>query len=129
MPHRSSVPMSWRLKNSRYTLTGTKCSCGKLYMPPRAMCECGKDKLVPVTFAGKGTIVSYTEIHIAPAGFERQVPYNIALVKLDEGPVISGVVVDKNIKIGDHVRSIFRRLQVDGEGGLISYGFKFELEK
>jgi len=88
-----------------------------------------KDKLVPVTFAGKGTIVSYTEIHIAPAGFERQVPYNIALIKLDEGPVISGVVVDKNIKIGDHVRSIFRRLQVDGEGGLISYGFKFELEK
>ena len=98
-------------------------------MPPRAMCECGKDKLVPFTFAGKGVIISYTEIHVAPAGFEMQVPYNIALIKLEEGPVISGAVVDKKIKIGEHVRSIFRRLQVDGEGGLISYGFKFELDR
>ena len=129
MPHRSSVPMSWRLKNSRYTLTGTKCSCGKVYMPPRAMCECGNDKLVPFTFAGKGTIISYTEIHVALAGFERQVPYNIALIKLDEGPVISGAVVDKNVKIDDRVRSIFRKLHVDGEDGLISYGFKFELDR
>ena len=127
MPHRSSVPMSWRLRNSRYTLTGTKCSCGKMYMPPRAVCECGNSDLKPVIFSGRGEIVSNTEIHIGPAGFERNTPYNIALIKLEEGPVVSGVVVDKKIEIGQKVRSVFRRLTVDGDEGLINYGFKFEL--
>ena len=127
MPHRSSVPMSWRLRNSRYTLTGTACSCGKMYMPPRAVCECGNGELKPVTFSGRGEVVSTTEIHIGPAGFERNTPYNIALIKLEEGPVVSGVVVDKKIEIGQRVKSVFRRLTVDGDEGLINYGFKFEV--
>lgn len=126
MPHRSSVPMQWRLKQNRYTITGTKCSCGKLYMPPRAVCECGGD-IKPFIFSGRGEIISHTEVHVSPAGFERNTPYNIALVKLDEGPVVSGVVVDKEISIGQRVRSVFRRFSADGDEGLISYGFKFEL--
>ena len=128
MPHRSSVPMSWRLKNNKYTLTRSKCTaCGNVHMPPRAVCECGHNSLGSVVFSGNGTIVSYTEIHIGPAGFDRNTPYNVALIKLDEGPVISGIVVDNGLEIGKKVRSVFRRLQTDGEEGLITYGFKFEL--
>ena len=41
--------------------------------------------------------------------------------------VISGIVVDDKIEIGQHVRSIFRRVHADGHSGLINYGFKFEL--
>ena len=126
MPHRSSVPMSWRLAKHRYMIIGTKCECGQLYFPPRAVCECGHSDLKPVIFSGRGEIVSHTEIHIGPAGFE-DTPYNVALIRLDEGPVISGLIVDSKIEIGQNVRAVFRKLTTDGEEGLINYGFKFEV--
>lgn len=127
MPHMGSVPMSWRLAKHRYSMVGTRCSCGQVHFPPRAVCECGNDKLEPFTFCGNGEIVSYTTIHVGPSGFEKNTPYNVALIKLDEGPVISGAVVDKTVEIGQKVRSVFRKLHEDGHGGLISYGFKFEV--
>ena len=126
MPHRSSVPMSWRLKKHRYSITGSQCVCGKLHMPPRIVCDCGNDKLKHFTFSGRGEIISYTTVHIGPAGFENT-PYSIALIKLEEGPVISGIVIGDVLEIGKKVKSVFRRLHVDGEDGLINYGFKFEL--
>jgi len=125
MPHRDSVPMGWRLKANRYTVTGTECkACGGLAMPPRLLCECGHE-MVPFTFSGRGRIVSYTTIHVAPAGFNA--PYNIALVQLEEGPVISGAVVDEHIEVGQAVRAVFRRLHAANEQSVINYGFKFEL--
>jgi uncharacterized OB-fold protein len=129
MPHRESVAGPWRLKQHRYALAGTKCSeCGNMHMPPRRVCECGSENLEVVQFSGEGEIVSYTTIHVAPSGFERKTPYNIALIRLDEGPVVSGVVVgSEGIAVGRRVKSVFRKLYTDGEEGLISYGFKFEL--
>jgi uncharacterized OB-fold protein len=127
MPHRDSVAGPWRLKESRYTLNGTVCSCGAMHMPPRRVCECGKESLEKFTFSGSGKIISYTTIHVAPAGFEHQTPYNVALIELDEGPVISGVVVGSGLDIGVRVKSVFRRLQTAGEKGVITYGFKFEV--
>lgn len=129
MPHRSSVAGSWRLRESRYTLAGSRCSdCSNLHMPPRRVCECGSADTKQFKFTGFGEIVSFTEIHVAPAGFDRNTPYTIALIRLDEGPVISGTVVDKEgIFIGRRVRSVFRRLYSDGEEGVITYGFKFAL--
>ena len=128
MPHRSSVAAPWRLRESRYTLTGTGCgTCNSKHMPPRKICECCNDTLLPFKFTGFGEVISFTEIHVAPAGFGRNTPYNIALIKLDEGPVISGIVVDKTLEIGSRVKSIFRRLYTDGDEGVITYGFKFEL--
>ncbi len=129
MPHRESVAGPWRLKQSRYSLTGTRCEeCGELHMPPRAVCVCGSTDMRPFTFSGNGEVVSYTTIHVAPAGFEHKTPYNVALIKLDEGPVVAGLVVDKDgLAIGKRVKSVFRKLHEDGKHGLISYGFKFEL--
>ena len=130
MPHRGSVAGPWRLKQSRYSITGTRCEeCGELHMPPRAVCTCGSTDMKPFVFSGDGEIISYTTIHVAPAGFEHKTPYNIALIKLDEGPVVAGLVVDDGLDIGKRVRSVFRKLHTDGDSGLISYGFKFELAR
>src|SRR3989344_2791350 len=111
MPHRSSVAMPWRLKKSRYGVTGSECkSCGALSMPLRAVCECGASESKPFAFSGNGEIVSYTTIHVGPAGFSG--PYNIALIRLDEGPVVSGVVVDADgVAVGKRVKQVFRKLQ------------------
>lgn len=127
MPHMSSVPMSWRLAKHRYGLVGTACKCGAVHFPPRRVCECGSSELQQHSFSGNGTIESFTVIHVGPTGFEKQTPYNVALIRLDEGPVISGVVVGgaNGLEIGKRVKSVFRRLHADGEAGLINYGTKF----
>jgi len=132
MVHRSSVPLFWRLKESKYRIMGTKCTnCDQPYFPPRYLCpKCRRDgKIEQFKFSGNGEIVSYTIIRTAPSGFEKLAPYMVAIVKLDEGPQIAGQIVgdtDK-ISIGDKVRSVFRRMYEDGDSGLIHYGFKFQL--
>jgi len=35
-------------------------------------------------FSGNGTVFSHTTIHTPPEGFEAQVPYTVALIKLDD---------------------------------------------
>ena len=63
-----------------------------------------------------------------PPAFLRQKPYIIALLKLKEGPVITGQIVDtlpEEIDIGTKVRSVFRKISEDGKSGVIHYGYKF----
>ena len=72
--------------------------------------------------AGTGTIVSYTVIRVAPRGRASEVPYAVAVVKLDEGVSLLGRVVDipfESLKSGLPVR--IRPLQL-GEQTLIGFG-------
>ncbi len=123
--------MSWRLAKHRYALTGNKCiKCGYLQMPPRPVCqECGGEDMEPFKFSGNGKVVSHTTIHAAPEGFERQSPYVIALIRLDEGPVISSQIVGDHaaVEIDKPVVMVFRKISEDGRSGVINYGFKFEV--
>ena len=135
MTYKSSVPLFWRLKDSKYRLVGTKCTnCGTVFFPPRNLCtKCrSKGSIEELSFSGKGEIVSFTIIRSAPEGFEKYVPYTVAVIKLDEGTNISGQVVGNDleaIKIGARVRPVFRRMYEDGDRGLIQYGVKFILDK
>ena len=78
---------------------------------------------------GKGKVVTYTIIHVAPEHFEGQAPYPIAIIELDEGPRITAQIVDcdrDKVKIGMQVQSTFRKIQEDGYIGAIHYGYKFK---
>jgi uncharacterized OB-fold protein len=78
--------------------------------------------------SGKGKIVTYSIIHVAPEYFEDQAPYPIAVIQLDEGPRVTAQIVDcdiNKIKIGMPVQSTFRKIQEDGYLGAIYYGYKF----
>lgn len=82
--------------------------------------------------SGKGEIVTYTIIHAGPENFKEQVPYPIAIIKLEEGPQLTAQIVDcdiDDVKIGMKVESTFRRIQEDGYTGAIYYGYKFKLLK
>ena len=62
----------------------------------------------------------------------RQRPYVLALIKLDEGPTITGQIVDADheaLEIGKRVRNVFRKVREDGKSGIIQYGYKFVLEE
>ncbi len=79
------------------------------------------------TFAGTGVIYSYTTVQDAPEGFEGQAPYVLALVKLDEGPLITAQITDLDgpPAIGSHVEMVTRKLTTEGARGMIVYGYKF----
>lgn len=127
------VARFWREIPARYNLIGNKCKCGALYFPPKEVCsECLSPEQTEFQFSGEGKIVTYTVIHIAQEGFEKQVPYVIAVVELDEGPRLTGQIVDcklEDVKIGQKVYSVFRKIGEDGKAGAIYYGYKFRLRK
>jgi scaffold protein (connect acetoacetyl-CoA thiolase and HMG-CoA synthase) len=79
------------------------------------------------TFAGTGEIYSYTTLQEVPEGFEDQAPYVLALVKLDEGPLITAQITDLDglPAIGDRVEMVTRKLTTEGPRGMIVYGYKF----
>jgi hypothetical protein len=79
-------------------------------------------------FSGKGEVYSFSVIYDAPTGFEQFVPYAIALIKLEEGPMITAQLTDivlDSIYIGMPVEMVTRLLSEDGDRGLKNYGYKF----
>lgn len=131
------VARFWREIPQRYNIIGNKCgSCERVFFPPREACpHCRRKsfgKMEDIKLRGKGEIVTYTIIHVGPEAFEKQVPYPVAIIKLEEGPQITAQIVDCNIdevKIGMKVENTFRRIQEDGYTGAIYYGYKFKLVK
>jgi hypothetical protein len=125
-----SVARFWRKIPQRYNLMGTKCeTCGRHFFPPRTFCpDCRRaGKIVDHTFAGSGTVVTFSVIHTASEQYEALTPYVLAIVQLDEGPRITTQLVcdPAQAKIGQRVRSVFRRIATDGVSGIIHYGTKF----
>jgi hypothetical protein len=80
-----------------------------------------------VAFSGLGEIYSYTTLQEAPAGFDAQAPYVLAIVRLDEGPMVTAQItdVDGELAIGDRVEMVTRKLTTEGSKGMIVYGYKF----
>lgn len=131
MPHRKSSAKIWRQLPKRYRMEGSKCyTCLECFFPARDFCpNCRRTGDVKKhTMQGKGKIFSYTTTYVPLEGFERQTPYTLAIVQLEEGPKITSVIVDcepSEVEIGMRVRDVFRRISEDGESGIIHYGYKF----
>jgi uncharacterized protein len=70
-----------------------KCATWQFY--PRFLCStCGSDKVVLQKASGRGTVWSYSRVERATGEFANKVPYVVALVRLEEGPVLMTNVVD-----------------------------------
>ena len=131
---KSNVARFWREIPQRYNLLGNKCgACERVFFPPREACPYCRRKSIgkmnDFKLGGKGEIVTFSIIHVGPENFEGQVPYPVAVIKLDKGPQITAQIVDcdiHDVKIGMKVESTFRRIQDDGYIGAIYYGYKFK---
>jgi len=124
------VAHDWRLRGQRYRLEGEVCEhCGAKIFPPRDICpECKQPAKKPYTLSGRGEVYTFSTVQSAPEGFESYVPYTVALVKLDEGPMVTAQLTDvapSDIKIGMPVEMVTRRIRTQGEDGTIAYGYKF----
>ncbi len=77
---------------SENRLLGLKChNCGFITAPPRLACrKCASQDNEVVRLCGKGKIVTFTVVHLAPESRRGQPPYLVVMVELDEGPWIMG---------------------------------------
>ena len=120
------VARYWRTTDQRYRLTGeVDTKTGQTFISPR-----GGRSAEPKQLSGRGEVYSFTTIHAPPAGFEKFAPYRVALVRLDEGPLVTAQLTDvdeADVKIGMKVEMVTRVLREDGEDGrgLLVYGYKF----
>ena len=120
----------WREVPQRYRYEAGKCKqCGKVFFPPRVVCHgCRGQAFDNVELARTGRVETYTVIRVAPSGFATQAPYAVGIIRLDDGVKITAQIVDcdvDKIDIGDPVKLEFRKLQEDGESGILCYGYKF----
>ena len=125
------VARHWRLKKQRYALVGEVCPhCEHKIFPPRDICpDCGKEARDLYSFSGRGEVYSLTTVYDAPAGYEEQVPYTVALIRLEEGPLVTAQLTDldgRDVAVGTPVEMVTRKLRNDGdERGILVYGYKF----
>lgn len=72
-----------------------KCtSCGTVQVPPAYSCvSCKSEKLEETQIPGKGTIYTYSTVHIPLATLEREAPYTVAIVEIEGGCRITGRVI------------------------------------
>ncbi len=116
----------------RYRLEAAACDgCGKIFFPPRLVCsQCGSQSFTATRLTDTGTVVTFTIIHVGPDRFVEETPYAVGIVELDNGVRVTGQIVDcalEDIRIGSRARFVFRKIQEEGESGLICYGYKFRL--
>ncbi|HEJ83541.1 MAG TPA: Zn-ribbon domain-containing OB-fold protein, partial [Desulfobacteraceae bacterium] len=112
-------------------LIGGKCkTCGRVFFPKPHICSvCMKeDSMEEVSLSRKGTIDTFTVIHVAPLGFKA--PYIQAFVDLPEGPRIFSLItgcdpLQPDLKDGAEMELVIVKIREDEQGNdLISYKFK-----
>ncbi len=86
-------------------LTGTRCKdCDLVFFPPRADCyQCLTGNMEWYEVSGNGKLVTYSRLHYAPAGFDADAPYYIALLDYGDYKVFGGIAGDTpeaELKVG-----------------------------
>ncbi len=86
--------------------------CGTVLGPAAEFCsECLAEGLTWREASGNATLFTFGIMHQKFPGFEGEVPYNIAVVQLEEGPRMSTNVVDcssENLVVGMRLRVVFQ---------------------
>jgi len=109
-------------------LMGSKCKkCGAIDVPPRKICiKCDSSDTEWIEMSGKGNIAAFSCISVGTQimndrGYSFKKPYCFSVIKLDEGPMISGQLlgVDESqpdtIKIDTPVKVTFIETELKGE--------------
>ena len=123
---------NWREAPQRYRLEAAKCGqCGYIAFPPRLICpECKHREFEKTTLASQGVVETFAVVRVGPSNFVDEVPYAVAVIKLDDGVQLTAQVVDVDfdeLKIGSRVEAEFRKINQEGAAGIIFYGYKFVL--
>jgi uncharacterized OB-fold protein len=99
-----AVPFVEYLSQGKVMATQCK-KCGRKYFPPRVDCPyCINSEVEWVEVTGKGKLLTFTQVHYGPLGFEDDAPYVLGIVEFPEGvrilSRISKSINPDTIKIG-----------------------------
>ncbi len=75
-------------------IMAAKCTkCEAIMLPPRFVCKaCRSTNLKWVELEGRGKLLTYTIINVAPSRFQRLAPYVVGIVQLKDGPNLLGMI-------------------------------------
>jgi uncharacterized OB-fold protein len=75
-------------------LMAGKCQkCGKIHLPPRPLCDkCYSQEFAWTEIKGKGKLLTYSIIHIAPQQFQALAPYAVGIIQLENGLKLPGMI-------------------------------------
>jgi len=94
-------------------IMGSRCkNCRVVHLPPRPVCpECGSRNPEWAELEGEGAIQAYTVVTIPLTRLKDRCPYVVGVVKLDDGPSVSGMILGvsegSEISVGTRVRAEF----------------------
>jgi uncharacterized OB-fold protein len=99
-----TIEQFYKFIAQRKLMAGKCIRCGKIHLPPRPLCDnCFSQQFEWIPVSGKGKLVTYTIIHIAPQQFQALAPYAVGIVQLENGLKIPGMisgVAAEQLKIG-----------------------------
>jgi len=85
-------------------MTGYRCpGSEEIVLHPPAECP-GGGAPEAVELCGRGTVYSCTTLHAAAAAFEKDLPFQIAIIELEEGLRLTARIEGPRVGIGDRVR-------------------------
>lgn len=100
-------------------ILGLKCVNGHVTVPPRHSCRvCNSEELTVTSLSGIGRVVSFTKVYTKSAEFPLQIPYNLALVQLEEGGSLFGIIEEEEGKsptFGLKVKVRFKKIPEDSD--------------
>jgi uncharacterized protein len=104
---------------------GTKCkSCGLTFFPPRADCyKCLSSNMEWFEVSGNGKLLSFSKLEYGPVGFEKDLPYTIAILDYGDYKVFGRLAPDlkeSDVKVGMELKTVVNRLP----NGQINYVFQ-----
>jgi uncharacterized OB-fold protein len=104
---------------------GTKCkSCGLTFFPPRADCyKCLSGNMEWFEITGNGKLLSFSKLEYGPVGFEKDLPYTIAILDYGDYKVFARLAPDlkeSDVKVGMELKTVVNRLP----NGQLNYVFQ-----
>jgi len=129
---RFSIPRFWRERLSHYRLKASKClECGRVNYPPSSVCRyCGSRNLEEVYLEReKAKLLTWTVLYTPPTGFEERKPLIIGIVETVESrtrimALLTDVLPDE-LRKDMLLEPVLRRVNEDGEAGIIHYGVAY----
>jgi uncharacterized OB-fold protein len=99
-----TIEQFYKFLAQRKLMAGKCQKCGIIHLPPRPLCDnCYSQQFTWLQISGKGKLLTYTVIHVAPVQFQALAPYAVGIVELESGLKIPGMingVSQEELKIG-----------------------------
>ena len=98
---------------AEHRIEGGRCpSCSAVYVPPHPRCPaCRVGPLEPVEVADRGSVVSYTVVHLAFPGLTLDLPFVSAWIRLDGTDVafahLLGEIGPDDVVVGQRVEAVW----------------------